>query len=200
MISINMKIEDPASFQRGTLPENAERLNTPKSLEELMKKASPILVILCMVLFVVMFLKTFVSKTLVIHPLAVAGGFLIGFLALIIHEWLHAVVYPKEAHVTIGKVKGKIQFVALCSYPMVRARFILMCLLPFVLGVLPLLIFIISPAEATVWNGLMFGMAGVGMVSPFPDVYNTLIVLRQAKKNDRIMFHEDDMYRIKWKM
>lgn len=83
---------------------------------------------------------------------------------------------------------------------MVRARFILMCLLPFVLGVLPLLIFILSPAEATVWNGLMFGMAGVGMVSPFPDVYNTLIVLRQAKKNERIMFHEDDMYRIKWKM
>ncbi len=199
MIAINMKIEDAAELERGNLPKNAVKLNTPKSLDEMMKKAAPVAAALCVVMFVAMFLKSFFCRTMVIHPIGIVVGFLIGALLLPVHEWLHAVVYPKEASVTIGKVKGKLQFVALCSYPMVRARFILMCLLPFALGIIPLLAFILSPAEARVWNGLMFGMAGIGMVSPFPDVYNTVVVLRQAKKSDRIMFHEDDMYRIEMK-
>ena len=196
MISVNMKIENTATLQRGNLPINATKLDTPKSLDEMMKKAAPITGSLCVFMFAAMFLKSFLCRAMVIHPVGIMIGFLIGLFLLPVHEWLHAVVYPKEASVTIGKVKGKLQFVALCSYPMVRARFILMCLLPFALGIIPLLAFILSPAEARVWNGLMFGMAGVGMVSPFPDVYNTVIVLRQAKKSDRIMFYEDDTYRI----
>ena len=55
-----------------------------------------------------------------------------------------------------------------------------MCLLPFVLGVIPFILFLISPAEFRVFNGLNFGMACMGMVSPFPDVYNVLTVLRRS--------------------
>ena len=79
---------------------------------------------------------------------------------------------------------------------MSRQRFILMSLLPFVLGIIPLLVFIISPAEYKIVNGLMFGMAGMGMVSPYVDVYNVIIVLRQARRIDKIMFFEDDLYKI----
>lgn len=42
----------------------------------------------------------------------------------------------------------------------------------------------------------MFGMAGVGMVSPFPDVYNVIVVLKNANKKDAIMFYKDDMYKV----
>lgn len=45
-------------------------------------------------------------------------------------------------------------------------------------------------------NGLMFGMACVGMVSPYFDVYNVIAVLKQSRKTDKIMFFEDDLYRI----
>ena len=196
MISVNMKIEDTAALQRGNLPTNSTKLDTPKSLDELMMKAAPIAGSLCAVMFAAMFLKSFLCRTMVIHPMGIVLGFLIGLLLLPVHEWLHAIVYPKEADVTIGKVKGKFQFVALASYPMIRARFILMCLLPFVLGIVPLVIFLVSPAEARLINGVMFGMAGIGMVSPFPDVYNTFVVLKQAGKADMIMFYEDDIYRI----
>ena len=196
MITVNMKIEDTAALQRSNLPENATKLDTPKALDELMKKASPIAGALCAVMFAAMFLKSFLCRTMVIHPIGIVLGFLIGLLLLPVHEWLHAIVYPKEAAVTIGKVKGKLQFVALASYPMIRARFILMCLLPFVLGIVPLVIFLVSPAEARFLNGVMFGIAGIGMVSPFPDVYNTFVVLKQSGKTDRIMFYEDDIYRI----
>ena len=102
----------------------------------------------------------------------------------------------QEADVTIGRIKGKTTFVALASYPLKRNRFILMCLLPFVLGLVPFILFVISPAEFRVFNGLNFGMACMGMVSPFPDVFNVLAVLRNFEKSDSIMFYKNDMYKI----
>lgn len=196
MITFKPFIEDIKEYQRGSLPENAVRIDAPNSIDEILKKAAPIEAVLCIVLFLTMFIKTIVNHDLVINPIAVAFGFIIGFLLLTIHELLHAVVYPKAANVTVGKLKGKLVFVALASFPMSRQRFILMSLLPFVLGIIPLLAFVISPAEYKIVNGLMFGMAAMGMVSPYVDVYNVIIVLRQAKKTDKIMFFEDDLYKI----
>ena len=183
-------------YQRGNISENAVRLNTPHSIDETLKKAAPITAVLSIVLFLAMFIKTIVEHDLVINPIAVVFGFIFGFLLLAVHELLHAVVYPKDAKVTVGKLKGKLVFVALASFPMSRFRFILMSLIPFVLGIIPLLVFVISPAEYKIVNGLMFGMAAMGMVSPSADVYNVIIVLCQAKKTDKIMFFEDDLYKI----
>ncbi len=196
MIIVKPIITDIKEFQRGNLPQNAAKIDTARSMDEMMKKAAPIAAVLCIVLFITMLTKTITSHKMVFHPLAIVGGFVIGFGLLAVHEWLHAIVYPKEAKVTIGKVKGNLIFVALASHPMTRARFIFMSLLPFVLGVLPLAVFIFSPADNRVLNGLMFGMAGMGMVSPCPDVYNVLAVLKQSKKTDKIMFYEDDLFRI----
>ena len=196
MITFKPAIDDIKEYQRGNLPGNAVRIDAPHSIDEMLKKAAPIAAVLCMVLFLAMFIKTIVNHDLVINPIAVAFGFIIGFLLLTIHELLHAVVYPKAANVTVGKLKGKLVFVALASFPISRQRFILMSLLPFVLGIIPLLVFVISPAEYKIVNGLMFGMAAMGMVSPSADVYNVIIVSRQAKKTDKIMFFEDDLYKI----
>ncbi len=87
-------------------------------------------------------------------------------------------------------------FVALASYPMKRSRFILMCLLPFILGIIPLIAFIATPATHIVFNGIMFGIACIGIVSPYVDVYNVITVLIKADKNDCIMFYKDDLYKI----
>lgn len=143
-----------------------------------------------------MLCKIIINKTVVISPVFILIGFCLGFALLVIHEWLHGIVYPRRAVVTIGKIKGKISFVALASYPLKRSRFIVMCLLPFVLGIIPLLIFIVSPAECRELNGLMYGMACMGMISPFPDVYNVIVVLKNANKKESIMFYKDDMYKV----
>ena len=147
MIKIVWSIKDINKYQTGNLPDNAIKIETPKSVDELMKKALPIAVILCVLLFAAMLGKTIVCKVVVISPIFILVGFALGFLLLIIHEWLHGIVYPKDADVTIGRIKGKTTFVALASYPLKRDRFILMCLLPFVLGVIPFILFLISPAE-----------------------------------------------------
>ena len=194
MIKIVWSINDINKYQTGNLLDGAVKIETPQSVGELMKKAVPIAVILCVILFIAMLCKTIICKTVVISPIFILVGFAFGFLLLIIHEWLHGIVYPKEADVTIGRIKGKATFVALASYPLRRDRFILMCLLPFVLGLVPFILFVISPAEFRVLNGLNFGMAC--MVSPFPDVFNVLVVLRNSEKSDLIMFYKNDMYKI----
>jgi len=189
-------IDDISQYQRGDLPVNAQKLNAPVTTEEMMKKSIPIAVFICVAMFLTMFIKTFISKTLVVFLPAVLGGALIGFGLLIVHEWLHAIVYPTVAKVTIGKLKGKAVWVALASFPLKRSRFIVMCLLPFLLGIVPWVLFLLSAPQNTIFNGLMFGMACMGMVSPFPDVYNVILVFRQSEKSDKIMFYEEDMYRI----
>lgn len=196
MITINFAIEDINKYQTGKLPDMAQKIETPKT-DEMMKKASPIAVVLCLSLAIIMFIKTYSEKEAVVTPIMVIIGFVIGFGLLLAHEMLHAIVYPKDATVTIGKLKGKFTFVALASYPLKRSRFIIMSLLPFLLGIIPLCVFIISPVQLKELNGIMFGMACMGMVSPFPDVFNVITVLRKADKNEKIMFYKDDMYKIR---
>ena len=196
MIKLKMSIEDISEYQTGILPKNAVKIETPQSIEEMMKKAAPIAAVLCVLMFVTMLCKTVINKTVVISHVFILIGFCLGYICLVIHEWLHGIVYPRNALVTIGKITGKISFVALASYPLRRDRFILMCLLPFVLGLVPFILFVISPAEFRVFNGLNFGMACMGMVSPFPDVFNVLTVLRNSEKSDSIMFYKNDMYKI----
>ena len=195
MIKLKMSIEDISEYQTGILPKNAVKIETPQSIEEMMKKAAPIAAVLCVLMFVTMLCKTVMNKTVVISHVFILIGFCLGYICLVIHEWLHGIVYPRNALVTIGKITGKISFVALASYPLKRRRFIVMCLLPFVLGIIPLLIFIVSPADYRELNGLMFGMSCMGMVSPFPDVYNVFIVLKNANKKDAIMFYKNDSIR-----
>lgn len=196
LIKYKRIISDVKEYQTGTLPTNAVKMHAPITTEEMMKKAAPIAVALCVIMFLSMFIKTISVKAMVISPLAVLLGFIMGFVLLLVHEWLHAIVYPKEAKVTIGRLKGKLVFVALGSYPLKRSRFILMCLLPFLLGIIPLSLFILAPAESTIFNGVIFGMACMGMTSPYPDVYNVILVMKQSSKNQKIMFYGDDIYMI----
>lgn len=160
------------------------------------KKAFPIAVVMCVIMSVSMFCKTFINRMPVTNPVFIMIGVVSGVALLWVHEFLHAIVYPKNAVVTIGKLKNKFIFVALASYPLKRTRFVMMCLLPFILGIVPLTVFLCSSPDLAALNGIMFGMACIGMVSPYPDVYNVGIVLKQAEKSDSIMFYKDDMYRI----
>ena len=196
MIRFNWSIEDASSLQRGSVPEGAARIEGPSSGDEMMRAAAPIAAALCLLVIGVMFVKTRACHEAVASPWGILVGCATGFLLAVVHELLHAIVYPKEASVTVGKMRGKPVFVALASYPMKRCRFIRMCLLPYVLGLVPLAAFLLSPPANHLFNGMMFGMACMGMVSPYPDMYNALLVLKNSSKRDCIMFYEDGLYRI----
>lgn len=137
-------------YQRGELSRNAEKMKMPKSSNEQMIKALPFLIPAIIVMFFVMFIKTYIAKAIV----------------------------------------------ALASYPLAKKRFILMCLLPYILGIIPLICFVVSPSSNLILNAILWGMSFLGMVSPYPDAYNVYQIVKQVPKGKKIQFYEDDKYYI----
>lgn len=187
-------IEDPAAYQQGVLPQGAHRITGPDTTARLLLAATPFAVPAVAVLVLSMLGKSVRHGGMVVSPPWIVLGVLLGLLLLAVHELLHAAAYPPQAVVTIGVLPRQFAAVALVSYPLRRGRFLLMLLLPFVLGLTPLLAFWCSPAEKPALNGVLFGLAAMGMVSPYPDVYNAVQVLRQAPRGANVQFWGEGLY------
>ena len=187
-------IKNPSDYQMGSLSKTAKKLNMPKTMNEMMIKALPFVIPAILILFIAMFVKTKKAGQVVIAPAAIILGVAFGLAALLIHEFLHAIVYPSKAVVVIGFVPKQFAAVALASYPLKRSRFILMCMLPYILGVIPIILFCISSATAVEINGILFGLSIMGLTSPYMDSYNVYQVLKQTTKSDRLQFYGDDLY------
>ena len=140
-------------------------------------KAIPICVFLIILCNVVLFLKLF-NSNISIKPIFLILGFLIGCMLLIVHEILHGIVYPKNVNVSIGFIKP-ITFVALASYPMSKSKFITM------------LIFALT-SNSTICS-LSFGMMCMGIISPYPDVYNVFQVIKKVPKGKKVLFYGETL-------
>lgn len=162
-----------------------------------MVKAAPFLFIQIAILFTIMFVKTVLAGSMVASPVFIFIGTIIGFFGILLHELLHAIVYPCGATVFIGIIPKHFAAVALASYPLKRSRFIVMSLLPLVLGIVPILIFCVTSSSHVKLNGFCYGLSIIGLVSPYPDLYNVFQVLRQTENNCTLQFYEDDLYSIK---
>ena len=187
-----IKEEKKKDYQVGELSKNAKKMNMPTTSKEMMIKALPFIIPAFLILFLSVYFK---SGEIFLLRLYIIIGVLLGFLALIIHELLHAIVYPKNANVYIGIAKP-ITFVALASYPLKKEKFILMCLLPYILGIIPLILFWIMPITDMKIHSILFGLSAMGLGSPYPDLFNVYQVLKQTPKNCKIQFYKDDTYYI----
>ena len=187
-----IKEEKMKEYQVGELSKNAKKMNMPTTSKEMMIKALPFIIPAFVILFLSVYFK---SGEFFLLRLYIIIGVLLGFLALIIHELLHAIVYPKNANVYIGIAKP-ITFVALASYPLKKEKFILMCLLPYILGIIPLILFWIMPITDMKIHSILFGLSAMGLGSPYPDLFNVYQVLKQTPKNCKIQFYKDDTYYI----
>ena len=187
-----IKEEKMKDYQVGELSKNAKKMNMPTTSKEMMIKALPFIIPALVILFLSVYFK---SGEFFLLRLYIIIGVLLGFLALIIHELLHAIVYPKNANVYIGIAKP-ITFVALASYLLKKEKFILMCLLPYILGIIPLILFWIMPITDMKIHSILFGLSAMGLGSPYPDLFNVYQVLKQTPKNCKIQFYKDDTYYI----
>ena len=186
--------DDLGRYQQGNLPSHAKKVDVPEDMGELMVKAIPFQLVAILLIFISVYTKVSISNQLPFNPAAVIIGFVVGFLALLIHELLHAIVFPKEATVYVGIYPKSFGAVALSSYPLKRWRFVLMSLLPTVLGIVPIVLFLILPPELKFINGIMLGMAMMGLTSPAVDCYNVYKVLRESPRGCTLQFHGDCLY------
>ncbi len=190
-------VKNTADYQCGILPAAAVKLDMPATMGEMMLKAIPFSIPSVMIMAFSTLFKTLSAGQPVIAPLYVALGFILGFfVGMPVHELLHAVVYPKEATVYIGIMPKQFAAVALASYPISRGRFVLMSLLPAILGAVPLVIFLMSPGTNRALNGAMIGLVAMGLISPYPDYFNVYQALKQTKKGCLLQFEKDDLYAI----
>ena len=182
-------------YQVGELSNKAVKMKMPKNMNEMMIKALPFAIPAIILMRYIAYYKNHVNQQNTVNSKYIFLGLLIGFLLLFVHELLHAIVYPKEVNAYIGIAKP-FTFVSLASYPLNKIRFVLMCLLPYLLGIIPFIAFCITPANMLELNGILWGMAIVGLVSPYPDAYNVYQVIKQVPKGRKVQFFEDDTYYI----
>ena len=187
-------IRDTDIYQTGVLPAHAVQLRIPRNLSGTMTAGTPFILPPILLCCGSVFLKTLLTGRILVHPLWIFAGVVLGFVCMLLHELLHAVVYPKDAYVYIGIVPKNFAAVALASHPMKRKRFLLMTLLPAVLGILPLLLFWILPATAVALNSIMFGLAIMGLVSPYVDYFIAYQVYRQVPSDCFVQNEKDEVY------
>lgn len=187
-----IKSED--DFPSVNIPKNAKKLNVEEDMKKMQIKALPFMIPSVLILLICMFLKTFIAEEIVVNFWFLFIGFIIGFFLLIVHELLHAIAFPKNAIVYIGFVPKSFSPVALSSSPVKRNRYILLSLLPIILGIVPLIVFCFSSSDLKELNGLMFGISVMGMVSVYPDIYNVFNILKLVPKNATIQNDKNVTY------
>lgn len=172
------------------MPENAEKLERP---EDIFKSSLPYGIIPLIISFAVIAMKWFVMGERTVNPLFVPIGILVGFFFIPIHEVLHAVCYGSGKTVYIGVCVEKVAAFAVCHEAISRRRFIAMSLLPMLLGIIPLVIFLVSPPNAVI-SGICIPSGIMGMLSPMPDYMDVHIVCTQTSGGAFIQTQNDGLY------
>ena len=171
-------------------PKNAKILNIPENNMLVSLIFAIPLMIFC---FCLIFVKKNMMNDFPMIRHYIPIGIVLGFLCCLIHELLHAIPQPKGAKVYIGFIPSKFIFYMKCKEPLLKGKFILMSLLPILLGIVPLIIFMISNNQ--ILNSIMWAMAMIGLVSPSPDYLNVYCVLKQVPKKAYI---QDDKEGLCW--
>lgn len=187
-------IKSENDFPTADIPENAKKLDSEEDMKKMQIKALPFMIPSVLICFICMFTKTFIANEKVINVGFLFLGVIIGILLIFVHELLHAIAFPKNATVYIGVIPKSFTAVALSSSPVNRNRFIFLSILPIILGLIPLVIFCFSSNELKELNGILFGMAIMGMVSVYPDIYNIFNIFKVVPKNAIIQNNKNETY------
>ena len=187
--------KDIDKYQKGELDSNAVKMKMPKTMNEIMLKGLPFAIFPTIIMLLSGNIKEHIFNQAILYREYILLGLIIGLVLALVHELLHAIVYPKDVNKYIGIIKP-FSFCQLASYPLSKKRFILMCLLPYILGIIPYIMFWIVPAKYTILNSIIWALALFGIIAPYPDAYNVYQVLKQVPKGRKVQFYGNDTYYI----
>lgn len=121
-------------------------------------------------------------------------SFIIGFLvAMPLHEFLHAISYPKGAKVYIGVSLKQLRAYAASSAALSRGRYIMMSLAPLIPGIIFLAVFVVCPISMKWLMTICVVPSFMGLISPAPDYMEVLIILRKVPKGAMIQATENGL-------
>ena len=138
-----------------------------------------------------LYLKNYLLQTDVRDRIWILAGMLLALLLGIVHECLHAWVYPKDAVAYIGVLYRRFLAYESCGAPLSRRCYLVMCLSPLLLCLIPWSIFLCSPFGANALASLCWGCAIMCAVGPCPDYMNALCAYRQVPRTGYLQEGED---------
>lgn len=175
--------DQDAAFPEEHLPYGAKLLRSPDPLSAAMLPYGLVPLLLC---FGALFFKAWRLGRFPMEVEMIFVGILLGVLLIPVHEYLHGVCFPKGATVYVGLIPQKLAAFAVCHAPVSWRRFMVMSLLPTILGIVPLLIFLLAPGGWGKIMGLCWPLAVMGLLSPMPDYMNVACVRRQVPRGATI--------------
>ena len=108
-------------IEEKSIPENAVLIDRP---DDIIKASIPYMIIPCIVCFVAIFTKKAQSDEFIFNLWFMPLSFIIGFfVAMPLHEFLHAISYPKGAKVYIGVSLKQLRAYAASSAALSRGRY-----------------------------------------------------------------------------
>lgn len=183
----------PEQLTISDLPPNAVKFKEPETPAKLNLVASLFVIPVVLLLGI-----AYAVKTSIYHLEGLDGsfnmtGFLLGLLTILPHEFLHGIAFPKKAEVEIWySIKNMIAFV-FSSYPVSKARFIFISLLPnIIFGFIPLVVWVILPPAYANAAEVLFGFAAFCLfvgVGDYLNVYNTLTQMPKGSMTQLSGFH-----------
>ena len=169
------KANDSLFSEVNKKPKGSKKLSIPKNNMLVSLIFGLPFILLC---FILIFVKKDMMNDFPMISHIIPIGVVLGIITCFFHELLHAVIMPKGSTAYVGFVPSKFLFYMKCKEALSKKRFILMSLLPIILGIIPLIIFMFSNNQ--ILNSIMWPMAMIGLVSPSPDYLNIYSVLRQV--------------------
>lgn len=179
-----------SDFPEKPLPENAVKLKRTTDIFTGSLRYGAAAFFICLL---IIYIKWHWLGTKTVDPLLVPLGIIIGFLLMPVHELLHAVCFCEGQTVYIGISLEKFAAFAVCHEKISRSRYIVMSLMPVLLGIIPLAVFVIAPPSA-VLSAICIPAGIMGMLSPMPDYMDVHLVLKQVPKGAYVQSQNDGLY------
>ena len=174
-----------------SIPENSVLIDRPN---DIFKSSIPYIILPCIVCFVAIFIKKAKVDEFIFDLWFMPLSFIIGFfVAMPLHEFLHAISYPKGAKVYIGVCIKQLRAYAASSVALSRGRYIMMSLAPLIPGIIFLAVFVVCPISMKWLMTICVVPSFMGLISPAPDYMDVLIILRKVPKGAMIQATENGL-------
>lgn len=182
------------------LPHNGELLHPNavkiKTSDNFFKDSIPYGIPPMLICFLTVFLKAFMNQESPIDPLFLLPAWVVGMVvAMPLHELMHAICYPKQAVVWVGLCLRQVAAYAISFHPITRRRYAMMSLAPSLLGIVPLIAFILIPVSCKPLLTFCMVSAMMGLISPCPDYMDIIAVMGQTNQENMIQAANDGLYK-----
>lgn len=192
-IHVKGKFENEAQLIQGReLPENAVQFQEGETIHSAFQLGFALIlpIILPMILFSIMRCSK-IDKMLVFDGsfvFAVIVSFILGRILIYLHEFIHAIFYPREAEKSIWKNEKNGAYFIYCDVEITKIRFVILCIAPsIILGIIPFFVwYVIAPFLEVEWIICIMVLTWIMTIMSMGDFANIFNAIKQVPNHAKI--------------